>query len=77
MQIKIRSGIAIPEQHREGRRGPVFEAMAQMKVGQCIDLPKETARTNIYTRAKKLGIKTCYRYVSENGKEVMRVWRTE
>lgn len=76
-QIKIKSGIPIPDQHREGRRGPIFEAMSQMKVDQCIDLPKDTVRTNLYLRAKKLGIKFTYRYITENGKELLRLWRTE
>lgn len=77
MTIKIRSGIPIPEQNREGRRGPIFLAMAKMEVDQCIDLPEDTVRTNLYRRAQKLGIKLTYRYLTEKGEKILRVWRIE
>lgn len=76
MSIEIRTGIPIPERgYNNGKLSEVTKAFQQMKIGDCIDVPKR--KHNLYSNAKIAGIKFTTRTVTnpETGEKVLRIWR--
>ena len=83
-RIEIQSGIAIPpirSKELESKHRPNVSDIEKMKMGDSYAIPykyKEEARRigsygHVYIR--KIGGAAATRYLKENGKDVVRVWR--
>jgi hypothetical protein len=80
--IQIDKGIPLPPSIRGGRGNPI-SAWRTMEVGDSFIYPREygpgVARAcarNAHASGARLGRKFAVRSVEENGKRVIRVWRT-
>lgn len=83
-RIEIQSGIAIPPSRSKGyesRYRPNASAIEKMKVGDSYAIPytsKEEAKRIVsygHVYLRKIGGAATTRFLKENGKDVVRVWR--
>jgi hypothetical protein len=83
-ELEIRSGIPIPPKQLGTKwpiRSPVTIALFKMVTGDCIDVPilpganVNTLRARVNASAKTAKSKIIIRRLTENGKDVLRVWK--